>query len=83
VASEVRALAGRSAQAATEIKALIGASAEKVAGGSRLVGKTGSTMTGIVAQVRRVICWARSVPPAPSRAPASARSAMPSRNSIR
>jgi methyl-accepting chemotaxis protein len=54
VASEVRALAGRSAQAATEIKALIGASVAKVAEGSRLVGQTGSTMTEIVAQVRRV-----------------------------
>jgi len=54
VAGEVRTLAQRSAQAAKEIKALIGQSVEKVDAGSRLVGEAGTTMTEIVAQVRRV-----------------------------
>ncbi|MBV8035869.1 methyl-accepting chemotaxis protein [Roseateles sp.] len=54
VAGEVRALAQRSAQAAREIKALIGQSVDNVDTGSRLVGDAGSTMTEIVAQVRRV-----------------------------
>ncbi|MBT9488402.1 MAG: chemotaxis protein, partial [Rubrivivax sp.] len=54
VASEVRSLAQRSAEAAKEIKALIGTSVDKVETGSRLVGEAGSTMTEIVASVRRV-----------------------------
>ena len=54
VASEVRSLAQRSAEAAREIKTLIGASVEKVESGSRLVADAGSTMTEIVASVRRV-----------------------------
>ncbi|MFG6446734.1 methyl-accepting chemotaxis protein [Roseateles sp. BYS180W] len=54
VASEVRSLAQRSAEAAREIKSLIGASVEKVDAGSQLVGDAGSTMTDIVAQVKRV-----------------------------
>jgi len=54
VASEVRSLAQRSASAAKEIKALIGASVEKVESGSQLVGQAGTTMSEVVAQVKRV-----------------------------
>ncbi|MGC4075658.1 MAG: methyl-accepting chemotaxis protein [Rubrivivax sp.] len=54
VAGEVRALAQRSAQAATEIKSLIGASVERVEAGSRLVADAGTTMHDIVGQVGRV-----------------------------
>ncbi|HUG26199.1 methyl-accepting chemotaxis protein [Piscinibacter sp.] len=54
VAGEVRNLAQRSAEAAKEIKALIGASVERVEAGARLVGDAGTTMTDIVAQVRKV-----------------------------
>lgn len=54
VASEVRSLAGRSAQAAKEIKNLIGVSVEKVDSGSRLVADAGKTMTEIVSSVKRV-----------------------------
>ncbi len=54
VATEVRSLAGRSAEAAKEIKALIQTSVQKVEGGSRLVGEAGQTMQEIVGAVRRV-----------------------------
>ncbi|MFS2002618.1 methyl-accepting chemotaxis protein [Duganella sp. CT11-25] len=54
VATEVRNLAQRSAAAAREIKALIGDSVEKVDQGARLVDEAGSTMSEIVASVRRV-----------------------------
>jgi methyl-accepting chemotaxis protein len=54
VATEVRSLAGRSAQAAKEIKTLIGVSVEKVDSGSRLVADAGKTMTEIVSAVQRV-----------------------------
>ena len=54
VASEVRSLAGRSAEAAKEIKALITASVERVEQGTLLVDKAGSTMTEVVAAIRRV-----------------------------
>jgi methyl-accepting chemotaxis protein len=54
VATEVRSLAGRSAQAAKEIKTLIGVSVEKVDSGSRLVADAGATMTEIVNAVQRV-----------------------------
>jgi len=54
VASEVRSLAQRSAEAAREIKTLIGASVERVEAGSRLVADAGTTMTEIVASVQRV-----------------------------
>jgi len=54
VASEVRSLAGRSAEAAKEIKRLIGTSVERVERGSALVDQAGSTMTEVVASIRRV-----------------------------
>ncbi len=54
VASEVRSLAGRSADAAKEIKGLINASVARVAEGSALVDQAGTTMTEIVASIRRV-----------------------------
>ncbi|MFY9511638.1 MAG: methyl-accepting chemotaxis protein, partial [Rubrivivax sp.] len=54
VASEVRSLAQRSAEAAREIKGLIGSSVDKVETGSRLVADAGSTMGEIVAAVQRV-----------------------------
>ncbi len=54
VASEVRSLAQRSAEAAREIKGLIGSSVAKVETGARLVQNAGSTMGEIVASVQRV-----------------------------
>ena len=54
VASEVRSLAGRSADAAKEIKSLINASVERVEHGTSLVDEAGTTMTEVVASIRRV-----------------------------
>ena len=54
VASEVRALAGRSADAAKEIKTLISAGVERVEQGTALVDRAGTTMTEVVASIRRV-----------------------------
>jgi methyl-accepting chemotaxis protein len=54
VASEVRSLAGRSAEAAKEIKNLINASVERVEQGTTLVDQAGTTMTEVVASIRRV-----------------------------
>jgi len=54
VASEVRSLAQRSAEAAKEIKTLIGASVDRVEVGSRLVAAAGASMSDIVASVQRV-----------------------------
>jgi methyl-accepting chemotaxis protein len=54
VASEVRNLAQRSAQAAREIKELIGDSVGKVDSGARLVDQAGATMQEIVSSVQRV-----------------------------
>jgi methyl-accepting chemotaxis protein len=54
VASEVRSLAGRSADAAKEIKTLIGASVERVEQGTAQVDKAGSTMSEVVASIKRV-----------------------------
>ncbi len=54
VATEVRSLAGRSADAAKEIKSLINASVERVEQGSTLVGQAGTTMTEVVSSIRRV-----------------------------
>jgi methyl-accepting chemotaxis protein len=54
VATEVRSLAQRSAEAAKEIKGLIQDSLEKVDKGSELVNRSGATLQGIVASVKRV-----------------------------
>jgi len=54
VAGEVRALAGRSAEAAKEIKTLINASVEKVEFGSNLVDQAGATMAEVVTSIKRV-----------------------------
>nr|WP_315203554.1 methyl-accepting chemotaxis protein [uncultured Albidiferax sp.] len=54
VASEVRNLAQRSASAAKEIKVLIDDSVGQVAQGTTLVATAGSTMTEVVAAIRRV-----------------------------
>jgi methyl-accepting chemotaxis protein len=54
VATEVRSLAGRSAEAAKEIKRLITANVERVEQGTVLVDQTGATMTEIVGSIRRV-----------------------------
>ena len=54
VASEVRTLAQRSSAAAKEIRVLISASIDKVSSGAELVSTAGTTMTEIVASVRRV-----------------------------
>ena len=54
VAGEVRALAGRSAEAAKEIKHLIQQSVNQVSEGTRLVGVTGQTIAEVVRQVQSV-----------------------------
>jgi aerotaxis receptor len=54
VATEVRSLAGRSAEAAKEIKSLIAASVERVAQGTALADQAGSTMTEVVGSVRHL-----------------------------
>ncbi len=52
VATEVRALAQRSAEAAKQIKHLIATSVEQVESGGRLVSSAGSTMEETVASIR-------------------------------
>ena len=47
VATEVRALAQRSGEAAGQVKALVSASAEQVRAGARLVAETGETVDGV------------------------------------
>ena len=54
VATEVRSLAGRSAEAAKEIKSLINASVERVKQGTTLVDQAGTTMTEVVSSIKRV-----------------------------
>jgi methyl-accepting chemotaxis protein len=54
VATEVRALAQRSADAAKEIKILISASSGQVAQGVQLVGQTGTALETIIAQVNDI-----------------------------
>ena len=54
VATEVRSLAGRSAEAAKEIKILINDSVGQVEKGSALVDQAGSTMTEVINNIRRV-----------------------------
>jgi methyl-accepting chemotaxis protein len=54
VASEVRALAGRSSEAAKKIKTLISMSGDHVAGGVKLVGESGQALKHIVDQVQQI-----------------------------
>ena len=54
VATEVRSLAGRSAEAAKEIKTLINDSVQRVEQGTALVDQAGVTMTEVVSSIRRV-----------------------------
>ncbi len=54
VATEVRSLAGRSADAAREIKSLISASVERVDQGSAMVDQAGGIMQEVVDSIRRV-----------------------------
>jgi methyl-accepting chemotaxis protein len=54
VATEVRSLAGRSAEAAKEIKSLISASVERVEHGTTLVDQAGATMAEVVNAIKRV-----------------------------
>ena len=54
VATEVRTLAGRSAQAAREIKTLIAESAAEINSGTAHVAEAGKAMDEIVAQVKQV-----------------------------
>jgi methyl-accepting chemotaxis protein len=66
VASEVRSLAQRSADAAREIKDLIGASVAKVEDGTRLVDQAGGTIAALVGDVKRVSTLMRSIAEASS-----------------
>jgi methyl-accepting chemotaxis protein-1 (serine sensor receptor) len=66
VASEVRSLAGRSAEAAKEIKTLIGASMGWVEQGTALVDQAGETMTEVVNSIRRVTDIMREISAASS-----------------
>jgi methyl-accepting chemotaxis protein len=54
VANEVRALAQRSAEAASEITSIIKTSEQEVAGGVELIGQTQSALEGIVAHTARL-----------------------------
>jgi methyl-accepting chemotaxis protein-1 (serine sensor receptor) len=54
VATEVRSLAGLSADAAKEIKSLITASVERAGHGSAQADQAGATMTEVVASIKRV-----------------------------
>jgi methyl-accepting chemotaxis protein len=54
VAGEVRALAGRSAEAAQQIKTLIASSVDRVNAGNALVDQAGHAMQDIVSHVQRV-----------------------------
>lgn len=54
VANEVRALAGRSSDAAKEIKVLITDSVDKVHNGTKLVNRTGSSLDEITTSIEKV-----------------------------
>lgn len=54
VATEVRSLAGRSAEAAEEIKSLFSASVKRVEQGTALVDKAGNTIAEVVDSIKRV-----------------------------
>jgi methyl-accepting chemotaxis protein len=61
VASEVRSLAGRSAEAAKEIKTLIGASVDRVERGTELVDRAGATMAELVASIEQLTTLMASI----------------------
>ena len=61
VASEVRALAHRSAEAAKEIKDLIGSSVDRVDAGTKQVEQAGTTIQALVADVKQVGDLMRSI----------------------
>ncbi|MFX8895507.1 methyl-accepting chemotaxis protein, partial [Acinetobacter baumannii] len=61
VATEVRALAQRSAEAALDIKRLIGASSAQVERGVSLVDQTGGTFRRIVEKVGEIAGLATSI----------------------
>lgn len=61
VASEVRALAGRSGEAAREIRGLIQESSERVSNGAQRVEQAGVTMDEIVDSVRKVSALIQSI----------------------
>jgi methyl-accepting chemotaxis protein len=61
VANEVRALAQRSAEAASEITALIKASADQVGRGVALVGKTGESFTSITTTFSSIDSYVRTI----------------------
>lgn len=54
VAAEVRALAGRSSEAAKKIKDLISRSSEQVSSGVKLVAQAGDALTGITGRVEEI-----------------------------
>ena len=54
VANEVRALALRSADASKEIKTVISDAVTRVEEGNKLVGRAGTTLTGIISEVKQV-----------------------------
>jgi methyl-accepting chemotaxis protein len=66
VATEVRTLAGRSADAAREIKSLINASVERVDHGTALVDQAGITMNEVVTSIKRVTDLMREISEASS-----------------
>jgi methyl-accepting chemotaxis protein len=66
VASEVRALAHRSADSAREIRTLIGSSIEKIDGGVRRVRTAGDTMSRVVAAAQQVSATIESISQAAS-----------------
>ncbi len=61
VATEVRALAGRSAQAAKEIKSLIGDSLSQVDAGHRVAAEAGTTIEDIVRNADRIAAMMRDI----------------------
>lgn len=61
VASEVRALAGRSGEAAREIRGLIQESSQRVSSGAQRVEQAGVTMDEIVASVQKVSALIQSI----------------------
>jgi methyl-accepting chemotaxis protein len=77
-ATEVRRLAGRSADAARQIKQLIEDGVQRVAEGSRLVDESGATLAQLVSSVGKVNDIVAEIATAShEQAPASTRSARP------